>query len=329
MWASAVAALLVACDGNTGSADAGVDAPTECMPFETPMLGDAGAPPAMATCTAPDGGTPGEGACCYRTSQRGVEDPELRLRYVELLAPVRSPLVSRMVREVLNDALAEETFNWLYRVEFEGPPADGPVTIVTGFGLRRDDGTFDFATGTGGGLDDPRYVPVRIPGRITGERVVSERYHGLLTVPVLNREGTAVQLELVLRDVQVLEGFFNSDRSCVGWSLGARRFQTAALLEAFIEVAGARSGMIVSGPIMTSVCAAIAGDLSNPAYCDQPQSAWLIQPDSRCDESGCRANTGCDEDVCDRGGDSDTGLPACNAWRLVAQFAAHGVTIHN
>jgi hypothetical protein len=323
-----VGSLAVGCDdgGDPDPADAGVDAFMGCTPLGELALADAGPPPASPTCTAPDGGTVGMGACCFQDSQAdATAAPELRLRFLDVLAPQGSPLMSTLLLGVLNDALAMNTFAWLIRVE--GADADGDVNVVTGFGLTNADGTYSFPDGTSADpLDLPEYAPAMIPGTITGEYVRTERHSGSLTVPVLNTEGTDVQLELVLRNIQVIDSVFNSDRSCVGFAASRGRFETGAILDGFIEVESARTGMVVSGPVMTTVCAAIAGDLTDAMYCEQPQSAWETPPDSFCDASGCTANISCEEDVCDREGESTT-LPACNAWRLVAEFAAQGVDI--
>lgn len=305
----AASLLAIGCGGDPGPTDAGSDS----------------GPPNY--CALPDGGVSGEQPCCYSQSQAGSLDaPELRLRYIDILAPEGSPLMSPLLLGVLNDALAMNTFAWLIRVE--GADADGPVNVVTGFGLTNDDGTYTFPTGTTADpLDLPRYAPVMIAGTLTGEVVTTERFDGSLTVPVLNTEGTAVQLELVLRNIRVTRGELSAERSCVGAAGPRGRYTTAAELDGFIEVESARTGMVVSGPVMTTVCAAIAGGLTDPEYCDQPQSAWETQPDSLCDAAGCTRNTEGMEDLCDTAGDSTTGLPACNAWRLVAEFAAHGVQI--
>ncbi len=335
MW-TCVALLGVAsvgCGGDPAPTDAGtpgMDAGASCTPNGPPALADAGAVPSMVTCPTPDGGTAGTGPCCYRVSQGStLANPELRLRYLDIREPAGSPLTSTLLLGVLNDALDRETFNWLFRVE--GADADGPVTIVTGFGLSNGDGTYAFPTGAGGGmtLDQERYRPLMVAGSLTGESVRSERYDGELTVPVLNTDGTAIQLELVLRNLQILDGTFNTERSCVGWSSSRGRFATGVLLDAFIEVETARTGVISSGPVNTTVCAAVAGSVSNPMYCDQPQSAWATPPDALCDAAGCTANADCEDDVCSRLGDATAGLPACNAWHLVAGFAAQGVSITN
>ncbi|UJR81786.1 Hypothetical protein I5071_38460 [Sandaracinus amylolyticus] len=327
-------ALSVGCgddDGSTGGTDAG-QADAGCTPMTPPTLPTED-PPTDVECTAPDGGTPGMGACCYVDSQSDVQEaPELRLRYLEISAPEGSALTGPVLLGVLNNALEKGTFAWLIRVE--GADADGEVTVRTGFGVKAEDGTYAFPTGDGSdplGVDDvERYGPAEIPGTITGERVVTERHTGSVVVPVLNEAETDVQLELELRNIQVIEGELNSERSCVGWQSSRGRFQTGAILDGFIEVESARQGMVVSGPVMTTVCAAIAGLLTQANYCEEnPQSMWITQPDSLCTETGCTANASCEEDVCDRGGDSTTGLPACNAWRLVAQFAAQGVEITN
>jgi hypothetical protein len=331
---SAFACVLAIGCGTTAAPVDGGPLPPMCRESPDVMIGDAGTPPAF-TCTAPDGGIPGTGACCYRQSQMGVADPELRLRWLNVDAPVGSPLMTPLINGVLNSALGAETFNWLFRVE--GADTPGPVTIVTGFGIRNMDGTFSFPLGDGVGMfGDPRFLPAMIPGNITGEVVTSERYDGSIVVPVLNTEGTAIQLALELRGVRVIGGEFGSDRSCVGYGggRGASLFTTPGILEAFIEVEPSRTAMVVNGPVMTTVCAAIATPATaalGTTYCDMPQADWANQPDSLCGAAGCEQNAGggCDETVCDRGGDSTTGLPACNAWLLVSHFAAQGISITN
>lgn len=331
-------ALAVGCGdddgGMTGEMDAGTCPPAiapGCTPQEVPGL-PAGPVPTDVTCTAPDGGVPGMGPCCYSDSQADATDaPELRLRYLNIVGPAGSDLTRPLLLGVLNQALERGTFAWLMRIE--GADADGDVTLRTGFGLTNGDGTYAFPTGAGSdplGLDSERYVPAEIPGTITGEVVTSERHGGSIVVPVLNEAEDAVQLELVLRNIRLIEGEFNTERSCVGWALGRSRYEPAAVLDGFIEVEGAREGEVVSGPVMTTVCAAIAGSLGDADYCDTiEQSCWTTKPDSLCTEEGCTANTDCMEDVCDRSGDADSGLPACNAWRLIAAFAAQGVEITN
>lgn len=328
--AIATGMLVIGCGGTAAGPDAGSDAFMGCVPFVTPTLGDAGPPPAMPPCRAPDGGTPGQGPCCYRESQAAQRDnPELRLAYIDIEAPEGS-LTSTVLLGVLNDALARESFNWLFRIE--GAEADGPVMIRTGFGYGPLGGPYEFPTGAmSGPFDLPEYVPVAIPGNLSGEIITSEVYDGALVVPVLNTAGTEVQLELTLRNIRVIAAEASTDRSCFGFLQG-RGYATGAILDGYVEVAGARTGMVVSGPIMTTVCTAIASpNISDATYCeDNPQSMWRVQPDSLCPPTGpCMANTGCDEDVCDRGADSTSGLPACNAWRLVARFAAQGVQITN
>jgi hypothetical protein len=323
------AVLAIGCGGGSQPADAGTDAPLGCVPFETPELSDAGPLPSSPMCRNADGGMSGTGPCCFQDSQSDtLAAPELRLRYMRIEAPVGSPLMTPAVSSILNGALYNQTFNWLFRIE--GADGDGPVTITTGFGVARGDGTYAFAEGLGTGLDDPRYLPIEIPATITGDTVTSERFGGLLTVPVLDPTGTTVQLELGLRNMRVIGTQFNTERSCVGHEIGPLLYATAGILESYLEVEIARAGTIEAPGVSTTVCAAIAGGLATDDYCDTvPQASWPVQPDTLCDATGCTTNAECEEDVCDRGGDGGSGLPTCNAWRMVARFAAHGVEISN
>lgn len=310
---------MVTPDAATGPTDAGA-----CVPFMVPTVMDPGAPPAMVTCStmAPDPGTQ-MGPCCYRLNQSTQRDsPEMRIRHITLNAPVGSTLASPVVLSLLNSALEDESFNWLFRIE--GMGGDGPVNIVTGFGVRDPAGTYAFDLGPefAGG----EFPPVTIPATATGDRVQSSEFDGSVTVPVLNEAGTEVQIELTLRNLQIVDSYASVDRSCVGgWTMG-RTWIEPASLTAYITVEDARSGTIVipSPAITTTLCAAIAGGLNNAAYCDENvQADWTIQPDSLCTATGCERNPGCgDTSVCDP-------ATTCNAWYLAGTFAAQGIDITN
>jgi len=312
-------------DGSTDPADSGTGTTDAGMFCQTPPDLPEGTPPDPGSVTCPDEGTPapGEqmGTCCWRHSnadQTGT--PELRLSYIDIVGPAGSPLASQTVRRVLNEAVQEETFNWLIRTE--GAEADGDVTITTGFGRRTADGTYEFSQGSAGG-DPDLWCPVTIPAALAGETVTSNAIDGSITVPIFNEEGTEVQVELTLRNVAIEEATFGEDRSCVGWQ-SSRPFTYVpqGIITGYVEVEPARTGIISTPGVMTTVCSALAGSLSL-TYCDDTDQAdWSIKPDALCDASGCRANEPCGDDVCD---------PAteCNAWRFVAHFAANGVDITN
>lgn len=251
--------------------------------------------------------------CCYRVSQADQLDaPEARLRFLDITAPAGSPLAGSTVGDLLNTSLREETFNWLFRLE--GADADGPVTITTGFGRRETDGTYTFAAAT----DPTEWAPVNLMGTITGESVTSERFDGTLTVPIFNEEMTTVQIELELEQVSVLSTTLSENRSCIGRLRNAVTFDTAATLGGFITVESARAGMIMYPGIDASLCGVVAGSLLDPDYCAQPQSDWMVQPDSICDATGCQRNG--------MGGTCDPAT-TCNAWYLEADFAAVGIDI--
>jgi hypothetical protein len=328
LWLGALLALgATACDGGgttpdagTARQDAGGDAGAECP---TPPSLPTGTRPETVNC--PDEAPfPEEqmGTCCYRHSNADQLDaPELRLTYLKLVAPVGSTLTSSILTGTLGDSLQRETFNWLFRVE--GADSDGPVNIVTGFGRRQPDGTYAFSSGAAGG-DPGAWCPVTIPATLTGETVESEPIPGSVTVPIFDEAGEVVQIELTLRQIAIEESSWGEDRSCVGWKVARNlTYFPAGQLSGFIELEPSRTATISVPPITTTVCAAIAGeDLGNPDYCDTPQGEWQTPPDSLCDESGCRANAPCQSDVCDP-------ATTCNAWRIVAQFAAAGVDIAN
>jgi len=306
----AIVALAAGCDDEEPMTDAG---PAE----------DAGE---VSVCPTSDVPAPEEltGACCYRTDQSANQDaPEMRLTYIELDEPSASPLSSMTLRLVLNEAMQDETFNWLFRVE--GADADGDVSIVTGFGRRTAEGTYEFSQGSAGSEGDPdTWCPVEIPATLAGETVDSSELDGAITVPVFDDAGEMLQVELRLRALAIQDSEWSEDRSCIGFKTNRPfTYMPAATLTAFIEVEPSRTGTINVPPVVTTVCAAIAGALDDENYCeDNPQGDWLVPPDSLCDATGCTQNTEGMTDVCDP-------ATTCNAWRIVGSFAAAGVEITN
>jgi hypothetical protein len=272
--------------------------------------------PAMTSCPTRDVPSPAEqmGPCCYRHSQADQQDaPEMRLRFLQIDEPMMSPLASTAVESVLNTALQQETFNWLFRTT--GADADGPIEITTGYGTRNADGTY--------ALGSAEYPPLTLPGTLTGESATSETVLGPLGIPIFDETGTVRQLVLTLRSVRLVEANLSDMRNCIGMRRG-NAFTTDASLEGFVTVADARAGMINVPPIMSTLCSVIAGELTTPAgmmpMCDRPQDTWTAKPDSLCDDMGCEANPAGSTSVCDPN-------TTCNAWRLLANFAAVGIDI--
>lgn len=262
--------------------------------------------------------------CCYRASQEDhLDAPEMRLRYIDITSPADpSPLAGVTVGTILNTALTDETFNWLFRTT--GADADGPVEITTGFGRRNPaTGTYRFSLGAAGTEGDPdTYLPITIPATLTGDSVTSAPVLTPLTVPIFDEAGTTVQIELVLHSVQILATTLSADRNCIGALMTNRGvFTTGATLGGYILVSEALAGTIMVGAITSSLCGVVAGDIANPTYCtDTAQGAWAVPPDSMCDVAG----------VCHRDGEGGVDCdPAttCNAWYLEADFAAHGIDI--
>jgi hypothetical protein len=289
-------------------------------PSDPPPANDAGMmgedAPGGTTCPVRNVPAPEEqmGACCYRFSQAGqLATPELRLRSIAIDEPAMSPLASAAVETVLNTGLQEETFNWLFRTT--GADGDGPIEIATGYGVRESDGTYT--------LGSAEYPPITLMGTLAGETVNTDTVLGPLNIPVFDETGMNLQVVLNLRSIRVIDVTFSEERSCVG-RLTGRTFEPAGSLEGFITVADAEAGSINVPPIMSSLCSVIAGELSTPAgmmpLCARPRAEWTAQPDSLCDASGCMANPAGSTSVCDP-------LTTCNAWRLVARFAAVGIDI--
>lgn len=303
---SSLALALAGCPSETGT-DAGTGGTDTGGPVE-----DA---PATVTCPRsapdPDNQTP---PCCYRHSQADqLDTPEMRLRFLQIDEPAASPLASTTVESVLNTGLQDETFNWLFRTT--GADADGPIEITTGYGVRNGDGTYT--------LGSAEYPPVTLPGTITGETVATETVLGPLDIPVFDETGLELQFVLRLRSIRVVEADLSESRSCIGRRRG-NAFTTAASLEGYVTVADAREGAISVPPIDSTLCSVVAGELSTPSgqvpMCDRPQSEWVAKPDSLCEVAGCRTNAAGATDVCDPN-------TTCNAWRLLAQFAAVGIDI--
>lgn len=252
--------------------------------------------------------------CCYRYSQADQQDtPEMRLRFIAIDEPAASPLASATVESVLNRGLQEETFNWLFRTT--GADADGPIEISTGYGARNTDGTYTLGSAT--------YPPLVLPGTLTGETVTTETVLGPLDIPVFDETGMTLQFVLRMRSVRVIEANLSDMRNCIGARRG-NAFTTDASLEGFVTVADAREGAINVPPIMSTLCSVIAGELSTPTgmmpLCDRPRTEWAAAPDSLCDDTGCMANPAGATSVCDP-------QTSCNAWRLLANFAAVGINI--
>jgi len=259
--------------------------------------------------------------CCYRTSQ--ADHPsmaELRLRFLNITAPAHSGLVSTPTQSLLNASLTNETFNWLIRAN--SGAGDGPITIQTGFGTRNDAAnTYAFTTMA-------HYAPITLNGTITGQTVTTQPDTGTLVVPVFDPTGMTLEVELALHNVQVVTSTFSENRSCIG-ALAARGFTTAATLSGFLTVSDTRGSMINVSPINAQLCTLVASTgFTEPAsghYCDAPQAMWAVKPDSLCPATGqCMHDPG-DGSVCSHDG---TGATACNAWQLVADFAAVGVDIN-
>lgn len=302
------ALALVGCDDGEPEVDAG------------PAV-DSGAP-----MVCPQTGVPAPeelmGPCCWRTSNEDrQEEPEMRISYIEITEPMGSPLSLVTVRTVLNESIQEERFNWLFRI---GTTAggDGPVSITTGYGRRQADGTYAYSTGSAEG-DPDSWCPVVLDGSLAGEVVNGDPVANPITVPIFDESGDNLLIELSLINLSIENSTFSESRSCIGSKRGgALRWDPAATLRGFIDVDTAIMQRLAVGTIDTTVCAALAGSITDPTYCDQPRAMWQVPPDSLCDMNGCTRNAEGMTDVCDP-------LNDCNAWQFGANFAAAGVDISN
>jgi len=256
------------------------------------------------------------GACCYRESNaEQLDAPELRIAFLGLETP--PILASNVIANILNEAVREERFNWLIRLE--GADADGPVTITTGYGRKAEAGTFAFAMGDADPPGDVnRWDPQSIDGTLTGETVTTEALDQVFTVPVQDDDGSVI-LELPLRGFRLVSATLSEDRSCIGRGITAVRFDaTQGRVETYITVEDAKAGEVNAGGITASLCNilrnALAAGLDD---CDMtPRSEWASPPNSTCDEAGACTMGGCTAET-------------CNAWQVVGGFAAQGVDITN
>jgi hypothetical protein len=257
------------------------------------------------------------GACCFRTSNADRLDmPELRLAGVRITAP--GSLSSPIVAGLLSAAFDAELFNWLLRFEVTGTD----VTVTTGYGQRNADGTFSFTMGAApapGPTD--RWDPVTAMGTIAGETITVPALNGTITTPVFQEDGTTLQLELPIRNLELEMATLTAERSCIGRRAASGYVTSDGALSGYITVEDADAGMLMVGEtVNTTLCmftAGLTGDEFMGMTCaDVSRDMWPManRPDSLCD------GTGCTQGSCDPATD-------CNAWRIEAGFAAQGVTV--
>lgn len=257
------------------------------------------------------------GPCCYRQSNESqLADPELRIAFLALEQP--PVLASPIIANILNEAVREERFNWLIRLE--DAAADGAVTITTGYGRKSPTNTFGFAMGDADMPGDPnRWDPQSIAGTLAGESVSTEPLAEVFTVPVQDDDGSVI-LELPLRGFRLVNATLSEQRSCIGRAVNATRFDaTSGEVETYITVEDAKAGEVNAGGITASLCNILRGALGDGLNdCDAtPRAEWATPPNSTCDEAGaCTFGGGCTAET-------------CNAWQVVGGFAAQGVDITN
>lgn len=314
-------AFLVGCGDDDVTPTPPVDAgPGTDLGPVTPVCPDTAPAPANQT-----------GACCLRASNADRPTaPELRLAALRLTAPTGSPLISATVRGLLNGAFDAESFNWLIQLADAPASGDGPATVRTGFGVRAADGTFAF---TLGGAPTPgdvnRWDPISVTGAVASESLSTAPYvgSGPLTIPVFDKtDPTLLVVELPVYNLELVSAPMTDGRSCVG-TRGTASYDTASggVLRAYIRVEDAKARHVSVPPTLdTTLCALVAGSLSNATYCDDPQSGWMAKPNALCDAVTftCHTNAAGMTDVCDP-------ATTCNAWELLGEFAAQGVEITN
>lgn len=274
------------------------------------------------------------GVCCYRASNAAqLTAPELRLAAVKINSP--SSLASTILRGLIAGAVDEERFNWLVRIEGAPTMGSGAVTIKTGLGWR-DDATSTFAFADNNApvgmpaMPTDRWNPRSFPGMMDGETFSAMRATEVVTLPIFRSPEddagvNAVLIELPLRGLELTSGTLSEDRSCVGRRNASPSYDTSAGdLSAFLTVAETTVVRLDISSIHASLCMLIAGMSSMPGNCDDaayPRAMWMVKPDSLCTGGTCISNRmtpgTCDPDT------------TCDAWELIAEFAAQGVSITN
>ena len=248
------------------------------------------------------------GACCYRVSNEDrLDAPELRLAALVLSAPasVRNVVIDALLRDYLDG----ELMNWMVSLTITG----STVTMTTGAGERHADGTFSFIVGDAPGPGDPnRWDPLTATGSISGETFSTAPIRDTLTVPVQDVDG-GVLAELPLRDATLVSATLSEGRTCIG-TRAPRSYRTGdGTIEGYMTVADAMNVTLDTDSLMATFCDVLRGQPTAGTNCAEPRSTWTVPPDSTCDASGCSMG-GCTPDV-------------CNAWRITAELAAHGVEI--
>lgn len=269
--------------------------------------------------------------CCYRMSNADrLTAPELRLAAVKINSP--SSLASTILRGLIQGALDEERFNWLVRLEGAPMSGMGSVSIQTGLGWRDPAGTFRFAMNDAPAgmpaMPTDRWDPRTFMGTMNGEMFSAPRATEVVTLPIFRSPEddaglNAVLIELPLRGLELTSGTLTENRTCVGRRNASPTYNTDdGHLSAFLTVAETTDVRLDISSIHASLCMLIAGMSSMPGNCGDaayPRAMWMVKPDSICASGTCVSNRmtpgSCDPDT------------TCDAWELVADFAAQGVEI--
>jgi hypothetical protein len=313
-WTFVALVLTVAC----GEQDDGL--PETPPPQPRP---DAGSGP--VDCTPPTSAPDPDGMmgpCCYRVSNADrLDAPELRLSGIGVTSPIS--LANAVVDSLLSTGFDGETFNWLV----QGTVTGTDVTLRTGYGMRNGDASFSFTSGaapvTPENPDPNRWDPVDLTGTLTGEVLSTPPYGETLTIPAFDSaDPTVLLLELPFKSLTIEMATLSESRSCVGARVRNRYETSSGRLTGFLTVEESdASALVIEGILDTTLCMFIAGMSGDPGTCaDVPQTGWDTKPDSLCDASGCALNPMGTTDVCDP-------ASTCNAWQIVAGFAAQGVEI--
>lgn len=247
------------------------------------------------------------GACCYRVANADRKDkPEFRVAGLGFVKP--ESLANAVLNSIVANYIDGERFNWIWKLD--GADQDGEITVQTGSAIRREDGSFEFASGSGA----VPWGPVTFTATLTGENWTGGPVKQPIAVLAYSPT-SGLDAELPIREVTVTKGLMSEDRNCIGHR-GLTTFDTDdGELNGFIRLDDAAKVDVSMGGISpTPLCMLLLGLPSRDGECeDIPRSEWKYPPDAICDETSCK-DSGCDANT-------------CNAWLVHGRFAAHGVKV--
>lgn len=248
------------------------------------------------------------GACCYRVANADRKaKAEFRVAGLDFVKP--ESLGNAVLDSIVATYIDGERFNWIWKLD--GADQDGEITVQTGSSTRREDGSFEFASGSGA----VPWGPVTFTATLTGESWTGGPVKEPIAVLAYSTT-TGLDAELPIREVTVSKALMSDDRNCIG-SRGLTIYDTGdGELSGFIRLDdAAKVDVSMGGLSPTPLCMLLLGLPSRDGECeDIPRSEWTYPPDAICDEVGCK-DSDCDPQT------------TCNAWLVHGKFAAQAVKV--